>query len=179
MPARCETGMARVSGGKRFANGVDFAVSGTMEGSEGDNRLYFPAFDTAATNNGVADDLDGERVGNVYGHLTAGNFALTAAFGNRRKVVPTASFGSIFNEQDDPERTTDRRTFIAGQYNTTLGGTHLVVDSRIRLVRLRGTVSVRVGQRRLSCAAQPGRRARAFAGTPVCAWYASCQDTRR
>ena len=124
-----QTGMARVSGGKRLANGVDFAVSGTMEGREGDNRLYFPAFDAAATNNGVADDLDDERVGNLYGHLTAGKFALTAAFGNRRKVVPTASFGSVFNEQDDPERTTDRRTFIAGQYNTNLGGTHLVVDS--------------------------------------------------
>jgi outer membrane receptor for ferrienterochelin and colicins len=124
-----QTGMARVSGGKRLANGVDFAVSGTMEGREGDNRLYFPAFDAAATNNGVADDLDNERAGNLYGHLTAGKFALTAAFGNRRKVVPTASYGSVFNEQDDPERTTDRRTFIAGQYDTTLGGTHLVVDT--------------------------------------------------
>ncbi len=118
MPARCGTGWRGVSGGKRFANGVDFAVSGTMERTRGRNRLYFPAFDTAATNNGVADDLDGERVGDVYGRLTAGKFAFTAAFGNRRKVVPTASFGSIFNEQDDPERTTDRRTFIAGQYDT-------------------------------------------------------------
>lgn len=123
------TGMARVSGGKRLANGVDFAVSSTMERSEGDSRLYFPAFDAAATNNGVADDLDGERVADVYGHLTAGKFALTAAFGNRRKVVPTGSFGTVFNEQDDPERTTDRRTMIAGQYNTTLAGTHVVVDA--------------------------------------------------
>ena len=41
------TGMARVSGGKRLANGVDFALSGTMERSEGDTRLYFPAFDAA------------------------------------------------------------------------------------------------------------------------------------
>ena len=123
------TGMARVSGGKRLANGVDFAVSGRMERSDGDNRLYFPAFDAAATNNGVADDLDRERVGDVYGHLTAGKFAFTAAFGNRRKVVPTASYGSVFNEQDNPERTTDRRTLVAGQYNTTVGGTHLVVDA--------------------------------------------------
>ena len=123
------TGMARVSGGRRLANGVDFALSGTMERRQGDTRLYFPAFDAAETNDGVADDLDGERVGNAYARLTAGNFALTATFGNRRKVVPTASFGSLFNEQDDPERTSDQRTLIAAQYSTALRGAHLTFDA--------------------------------------------------
>ena len=73
------TAMARISGGRRFANGVDLIVSGTLDRVEGDNRLYFPAFDTAATNRGVAEDLDAERIGDVYGRLTAGNFAFTAA----------------------------------------------------------------------------------------------------
>ena len=41
------TGLARVAGGRQFANGVDLALSGTLERSDGDTRLYFPAFDSA------------------------------------------------------------------------------------------------------------------------------------
>ena len=123
------TGMARVSGGRQFGSGLDLALSGTVERSDGEKHLYFPAFDTAATNRGVADQLDAERIGNAYGRLTAGNFAFTAAFGHRRKFVPTASFGTIFNEQAIPENTTDRHTTITGEYNRTFGGTRLAVDA--------------------------------------------------
>jgi len=123
------SGMARLTGGRRFANGVDLAVSGRMERSDGETRLYFPAFDTAATNHGVAAHLDGERVVDVYARLTAGNVALTGVIGERLKDVPTASFGTTFNEQAESEQTRDRRTAIAGQYNSLFGGTHLVLDA--------------------------------------------------
>ena len=123
------TGMARLSAGRRFANGVDFAISGTIERSDGETRLYFPAFDTPATNHGVAAHLDGERVVSAYGRLTAGNFALTGAIGDRLKNVPTASFGTIFNEQVEPERTTDRHTTVAGQYSRAFGATQVVLDA--------------------------------------------------
>ena len=36
MPGRSATALARVSGGRRFANGVDLALSGTLERSDGD-----------------------------------------------------------------------------------------------------------------------------------------------
>lgn len=121
--------MARVSAGRRLSNGVEFAVSGTMERIDGETQVYFPAFDTATTNDGVAAQLDGEQIANAYARLTAGNFAVTAAFGRRLKVVPTASFGSLFNEQDNPEQTIDRRSMIAGQYNRGIGKTHLVLDA--------------------------------------------------
>ena len=88
----------------------------------------FPAFDTPATNDGVADDLDRERIGDVYGRLTTGNFAFTAAFGRRLKDIPTASFGTIFNEQAERERTTDRHVAVTGEYNRTFSGTRLAVD---------------------------------------------------
>ena len=102
------TAMARISGGKRFANGVDLIVSGTLDRVGGDNRLYFPAFDTPTTNSGVAEDLDAERIGDVYGRLTVGDFAFMAAVGRRSKFVPTASFGTIFNEQITPSATDQR-----------------------------------------------------------------------
>ncbi len=123
------TGLARLAVGRRFANGVDVALSGTMERSDGETRLYFPAFDTAATNHGVASHLDGERVVSAYGRLTAGNVAVTGAIGDRLKTVPTASFGTIFNDPAERERTADRHTTIAGQYSRAFGGTQAVFDA--------------------------------------------------
>ena len=123
------TSMARLSGGRRFANGVDLALSGTLERSGGDARLYFPAFDAPDSNHGVAENLDDERITAAYARLTFGHFAFTATLGRRLKDVPTASFDTIFNEQAEPERTSDRRITIAGQYDRTFGGTHLVLDA--------------------------------------------------
>ncbi len=122
------TTVARVSGGRQFADGVDLAVSGSLQRSEGEQHIHFPAFDTPATNNGIADGLDREHVGSVYARLTAGNFAFTAASGSRKKYVPTASYGTIFNEQEIPEQTTDQRAVLMGEYTRTLGGTRLALD---------------------------------------------------
>ena len=91
------TQLVRGSAGHRFANGVDFALSGTYERSDGVDRLYFPAFDTPATNNGIAEGLDGEGVKQFYGRLTFKGLTVTGAYGTRRRDVPTASFGTLFN----------------------------------------------------------------------------------
>ena len=47
------TRLARASAGRRLASGVEVAISGTYEESAGVDRLYFPAFDTPATNHGI------------------------------------------------------------------------------------------------------------------------------
>src|ERR1700675_4130133 len=49
-----DTARAHATGGHRYANGLDVAFSGTYERSGGVERLYFPAFDTPGTSNGVA-----------------------------------------------------------------------------------------------------------------------------
>jgi iron complex outermembrane receptor protein len=119
------TNLVRGSTGRRYGNSVDFAAAGTVEGSSGVPRLYFPEFDTAGSNNGVADHLDGHRVSQFYGRLQFGDFTFTSAYGRRRKDVPTASFGTIFNEQEFKEQTTDRHTLIDGEYAARPGGTRV------------------------------------------------------
>jgi outer membrane receptor for ferrienterochelin and colicins len=121
------TRLARASAGRRYAGGVDIAVSGTYEQRAGADRLYFPAFDTPATNGGVADHLDGERVGQFYGRLRFNNFTVTGAYGQRRRTVPTASFGTVFNEQQTPEETTDRHTLADIEYARAIGTTHVTL----------------------------------------------------
>ena len=65
------TQLLRGSAGHRFANGVDVALSGTYERSDGVGRLYFPAFDSPATNDGVAEGLDGEGARQFYGRVAS------------------------------------------------------------------------------------------------------------
>ena len=52
---------------------------------------------------------------------------LTSAYGNRRKDVPTASFGTIFNEQVDREQTEDRHTLLDLEYGRPIGSARLTV----------------------------------------------------
>ena len=119
------TRLARASVGRRLANGVDLALSGTYEESDGVGRLYFPAFDTPATNNGIADGLDGEGLGQIYGRLDFNGLTVTGAYGSRRRDVPTASFGTLFNAHDPHEQTTDRHTLLDADYARVFSGTRV------------------------------------------------------
>ena len=120
------TRLARGSVGRVFASGVDVALSSTYERSDGVSRLYFPAFDTPLTNNGVAQGLDGEGVKQFYGQVTFKGLAVTAAYGSRQRDVPTASALTLFNQQGVwREQTTDRHALIDADYGHSFGGTRL------------------------------------------------------
>ena len=58
--ARSARSSCASSAGRRLSNGLDVMLSSTYEHSDGVNRLFFPAFDTPETNNGVAEGLDAE-----------------------------------------------------------------------------------------------------------------------
>ena len=66
--ARHAQGRARPLGGASRTASIS-PLSGTLHESDGDERLYFPSFDAPATNGGVAEDLDGERIGQFYGRV--------------------------------------------------------------------------------------------------------------
>ena len=121
------TWLARIAAGNRFANGADVALSATYEGSDGVGRLYFPAFDTPATNSGVAEGLDGEGIKQFYGRLDFNGLTVTGAYGSRQRDIPTASLDTVFNEQDSREQSTDRHTLIDADYGRSFGGTRLTI----------------------------------------------------
>jgi outer membrane receptor for ferrienterochelin and colicins len=119
------TRLARAAMGHRFANGVDLAVSGTYEHSDGAERLYYPAFDDPLNNNGVAEGLDAEGVRQFYSRIAFGDVTMTAAYGTRHRDVPTGSFGTLFNSQQARQNTTDRHTLLDAEYRRTLGNTRV------------------------------------------------------
>jgi outer membrane receptor for ferrienterochelin and colicins len=115
------TRLARLSAGRRLPSGLDVAVSGTYQQSAGVNQLFFPDFNAPGSSNGIAQGLDGEHAGQVYGQLSFKNVIFTGAYGTRQKDVPTASFGTLFNQQQSREGTTDRHTLADVEYSRAAG----------------------------------------------------------
>jgi iron complex outermembrane receptor protein len=87
----------RVTYSNRFRDGLELLLSGSFYDSRGHERLYFPEFDSPATNYGIAQDCDGDQYHQVFANLSYHGLALEGAYGWRKKTIPTASFGTIFN----------------------------------------------------------------------------------
>jgi outer membrane receptor for ferrienterochelin and colicins len=112
---------SRFSFGKKFKNDVEWLFSGSYYSSEGQERLYYPEFDQRisadprAANNGVAQGLDGEEAVNLFTSVGYHGLTLSGLFNYRQKQVPTASFGTLFN--DGAEETTDYRGYVDLKYD--------------------------------------------------------------
>jgi outer membrane receptor for ferrienterochelin and colicins len=91
-----DTYTGRVSYGKRFGNGNEMLLSGSIYDSNGQTSLYFPEF--SSINNGMAKNSDYERNRQFFGNFTLGDFTFTGAYSERRKGVPTATFGAVFSD---------------------------------------------------------------------------------
>ena len=109
----------RASYGSRFDSGLETLISGTFYNSQGHTRLFYPAFDSPATNNGIAENADGDQTYKIFADIIYKDFDIHIADSSRTKHIPTASFGTVF---DDPRtRTTDARSYIDVQYHHTFG----------------------------------------------------------
>jgi outer membrane receptor for ferrienterochelin and colicins len=113
----------RASYGRAFSNDVDFLVSATVADSRG-QRLYFPEFADPATNNGfAAANDDHEAFHKLLATASKGNFSFQASNSSREKGIPTAAFGTIFN--DNRSRTWDGLSLASASYNRSFAQSSL------------------------------------------------------
>ena len=96
-----------------------FLVSGSFYGSRGQNQLFYPEFDTPQTNNGIASHADDDQLGTALATISSHGFTLQGAYGTREKGIPTAAYGTIFN--NNGTRTTDTHGYVDLGYERTLG----------------------------------------------------------
>lgn len=96
--------------GKLFKNGVELFLSGSFYDTAGEGRIFFPEFNSPTNNNGVAVHSDGDRAYHFLGSVGYGDFTLSGGLSSRRKLIPTASFGTTFN--DGGEATADERAYV-------------------------------------------------------------------
>jgi len=113
-----DTYKGRVTYGKSFNNGIETLISGTYYDSSGD-RLFFKEFDTPANNNGITDHTDFDRFYKTLAKLSYGDFTLEGVYSSRTKGIPTASFGTDFNDRSN--RTTDSWWLADLKYAHSLG----------------------------------------------------------
>lgn len=111
--ASFDTFKGRLSYGHRFENDIELLVSGTLYGSDGPD-LFFEEFDTPATHRGIAAGMDRDNFQSAFGTVSWRDFTLEGAFHNREKVIPTAPFGTVFN--DPLTRNTDQRSYASFKY---------------------------------------------------------------
>lgn len=109
-----ETYKIRLSYGSRSRNNIETLLSASFYNSAGHDRLFYPEFDSPATNDGVAENADADQYYNIFGELIRGDFNLHTVFDSRTKHIPTASFGTVFN--DPQTKTTDSGRYVDLQY---------------------------------------------------------------
>jgi len=115
-----------MSYGARFDNGVEAFFGGSYYDSGGQN-LFYREFDSPATNNGWARHSDGDSFERLFGKVSFGNYRVEAGYSNRDKQIPTASFGTLFN--DSRARTIDERAFLDLNYERALTPSSRLVGS--------------------------------------------------
>ena len=114
------TRRGRVTYGRQFANELELILSAAASDSDGNSRLYYPEFDTPDQNGGVAENSDAERTRNFHARTAWRGFTLAAGYSRREKQVPTASFGTVFN--DGREVTIDERAFADLKFERDFDG---------------------------------------------------------
>jgi outer membrane receptor for ferrienterochelin and colicins len=99
-------------------HGVDGLFSSTIYDSAGPARLFFPAFDSPATNYGIAQNADPDSSKTWFGSLHFRHFTLEALGSTREKGMPTASFAQVFN--DRRSQTTDSSGHLDLRYSRVI-----------------------------------------------------------
>ncbi len=108
----------RLSYGNRLEKGPEVLVSGSLYDSQGDRTLYYKEYDSPATNFGTAKDCDDEGYGNFFGKVSYYDFTLEGAYSRRKKEVPTGSWGTVFNSQEN--KIIDEWAFLDLKYDREL-----------------------------------------------------------
>lgn len=106
----------RFSYGDSFKNGLEMLVSASFFDSRG-QTLFYKEFAKPDTNNGFAENADYDQSHNLLANLSYRDFVLQAVQAWREKGIPTAAFGTVFN--DARTRTVDKDAYLDLQYRHT------------------------------------------------------------
>ncbi len=93
-----------VTFGHRFGNGLEMVLSSSYDSSAGPPRLYYGAFDSPATNFGIARDADSAHASRNFASLSYRGFTLEAAYSAWNQGDLTASYQAIFNDSAERVR---------------------------------------------------------------------------
>lgn len=91
-----DSAKGRVTYGHHFENSIDLMLSGTIFSSEGEDRLFFPEYNSSLYSNGIVRNADRDQLENFFGSLSGYGFTLEGGYLNRDKHDPTAPYFTTF-----------------------------------------------------------------------------------
>ena len=112
---------ASAGGGFTLGGRGTIVMSAMVENRDG-RDLYFPEFDSPATNNGIAHNLDYQRRAGGLLSAQRGDLTLRAKYTYRVKGTPTASYGQTFN--DPLAKVRDAASYLELKYDHDLSAVH-------------------------------------------------------
>ena len=110
--------VGEISGSFR-AGKADLLGAASLYRSNGAAHLYFPDYDSAQTNNGIANNLDGDRYDHLFAVARTGALRIEGLFGRRDKIIPNAPYGTAFG--DPRNRDIDTRAYLDASYSRDFG----------------------------------------------------------
>ena len=115
-PASFETYKGRVSYGGKY-RGMDAILSSSFYDSRG-QTLFYPEFNSAATNNGIARNADYDTYQHFLATVSLRGFTLQGVYSDRNKGIPTGAFATLFN--DPRTHTFDSERYLDLSYQHTM-----------------------------------------------------------
>lgn len=112
-----DTYKGRLSYGNKFRNGLEAIFSASYDDSHG-LPLYYKEFDNPSTHHGITENTDFDRYYSYFAKLSYRGVTLEGASSSRTKGIPTASFGTDFN--DSRNKTTDSLSTLDLKYEHNL-----------------------------------------------------------
>lgn len=116
-PASFGTYQGRASYGGKY-RGADVVLSSGFYDSRG-QTLFFPEFNSPATNNGLARNADYDTYQHFLAVVSFRGFTFQGIYGARTKDIPTGAFGTVFD--DSRTHTFDNLRFFDLGYQHPVG----------------------------------------------------------
>jgi outer membrane receptor for ferrienterochelin and colicins len=117
----------RASYGQKFKNGLELLMSESFEDSKGNRELYYPEYNSPATNFGISRDADASQSHSTFVSASYKDFSFHAAYNQWEKHIPTGSYGVVFG--DSRSQSTSNRAYTDLEYQHTFKE-KWIVDAR-------------------------------------------------
>jgi outer membrane receptor for ferrienterochelin and colicins len=118
-PASFGTYKGRVSYGAKY-RGLDAVFSTAFYDSRG-QTLFFPEFNSPATNNGIARNADYDAYQHFLATVSFHGFTYQGIYSARSKGIPTGAFGTLFNDPRSHTFDNERYQSIGYQHSIRKG----------------------------------------------------------
>src|SRR5260370_8251191 len=93
-------------------------MSESFGDSKGNRQLFYPEFNSPATNFGIARDADGSQSHSTFVSASYKDFTFHAVYDVREKHIPTAPYGTAFGDSRTENTNSRDYTYVRNHHTS-------------------------------------------------------------